>query len=102
MEEKNKKFGLIGKKIGYSFSKIFFQEKFKKENISNCSYENFDIKSINEVHNILNLKNIYGLNVTIPYKESIIEYLDDLDPISEKIGAVNTICFDNQKKKNWL
>ena len=98
MEEKIKKFGLIGKKIGYSFSKSFFQKKFKKENILNCSYENFDINSIKEVNNILDLKNIHGLNVTIPYKESIIEYLDDLDPISKKIGAVNTICFDNKRK----
>ena len=98
MREKNKKFGLIGKKIGYSFSKSFFQKKFKKENILNCSYENFDIKSIKEVNAILDSKNIHGLNVTIPYKESIIEYLDDLDPISEKIGAVNTICFDNKRK----
>ena len=98
MGEKNKKFGLIGKKIGYSFSKSFFQKKFKKENILNCSYYNFDIKSIKEVNTILDSKNIHGLNVTIPYKESIIEYLDDLDPISEKIGAVNTICFENKRK----
>tara|TARA_B100000963_G_scaffold321654_1_gene305144 strand:+ start:60524 stop:61267 length:744 start_codon:yes stop_codon:yes gene_type:complete len=98
MEGKNKKFGLIGKKIGYSFSQSFFQKKFKNENILNCSYENFELKSIDEVNNIFNLKNIHGLNVTIPYKESIIKYLDDLDPISEKIGAVNTICFNKQRK----
>ena len=98
MEEKNKKFGLIGKKIGYSFSQSFFQKKFKKENILNCSYENFDIESIEDIKDVFDLKNIQGLNVTIPYKETIIKYLDNLDPISKKIGAVNTICFDKQRK----
>ena len=72
------------KKNRLLFFKEFFRKNSKKENILNCSYENFDIKSIKEVNAVLDSKNIHGLNVTIPYKESIIEYLDDLDPISEK------------------
>jgi shikimate dehydrogenase len=85
------KFGLIGKNIGYSFSKRFFTEKFEKEN-KRHTYENFDIDSLEEFKKLLeNNPDLKGLNVTIPYKESIILYLNRLDSIAEKIGAVNTI-----------
>lgn len=85
------KFGLIGKDIAYSFSKNFFTDKFEREK-KRHTYENFDIGSLNEFKTLL-IKNpeLKGLNVTIPYKESIIPLLDKLDPKAEKIGAVNTI-----------
>ncbi|MGB1308716.1 MAG: shikimate dehydrogenase family protein [Oceanihabitans sp.] len=94
-----RKFGLLGKNIAYSFSKNYFSEKFNSENITNTTYENFDIENINKFVSILeNNPNINGLNVTIPYKESIIPYLDKLDKKAKKIGAVNTIKFTKKGK----
>lgn len=86
-----RKFGLIGRNIDYSFSRGYFREKFKNLGI-NDTYENFDIEDISEFPEIL-LKNpeLKGLNVTIPYKEEIIPYLDETDPVAQKIGAVNTV-----------
>lgn len=92
-----KTYGLIGKNISYSFSRNYFANKFKKENIKNSQYINFDIDNLSELNNIFNTDN-YGFNVTIPYKEAIIPYLDSLDFHAEKIGAVNTIKLENGKK----
>ena len=84
-------YGLLGKNISYSFSKGFFTRKFETENRKD-SYENFDIESIEEFPKILQeIKKLRGFNVTIPYKESIIPFLDKLDNEAEKIGAVNTV-----------
>ena len=85
-----KLFGLIGKNIDYSFSRTHFSEKFKQEKLD-YTYENFDLQSIEDFPHIFESKNISGLNVTIPYKESIIPYLDALDNEAKAIGAVNTI-----------
>ena len=85
------KYGLIGYNIGYSFSKTFFNFKFEKEN-RNDSYENFDIPVLSEISEILeNNPDLKGLNVTIPYKKSIIQLLDEVDKEALQIGAVNTI-----------
>ena len=85
------KYGLIGYNIGYSFSKTFFNFKFEKEN-RNDSYENFDIPVLSEISKILeNNPDLKGLNVTIPYKKSIIQLLDEVDKEALQIGAVNTI-----------
>lgn len=85
------KFGLIGKNISYSFSKTYFTEKFETENLLH-SYENFDIPSIESFPNIISeTPDLKGLSVTIPYKETVIPLLDDLDAEAQKIGAVNTI-----------
>ena len=87
-----RKFGLIGKNISYSFSKKYFSTKFQDENILNATYENFDIQNIEEFEGIVeSTSKLKGLNVTIPYKESIIPYLDKLSKKAKKIGAVNTI-----------
>jgi len=86
-----RKYGLIGKNINYSFSKKYFNDKFLKENIRNCSYENYDLQSIKDFKNIIKDNAIKGLNVTIPYKEEIIELVNKIDPIAKKIGAINTI-----------
>ena len=92
-----KTYGLIGKNISYSFSRNYFANKFKKEDIKNSQYINFDIDNLSELNNIFNTNN-FGFNVTIPYKEVIIPYLDSLDFHAEKIGAVNTIKLENRKK----
>jgi shikimate dehydrogenase len=90
----NKKFGLIGKDISYSFSKKYFTEKFAQDLYEDCSYENFDILNIEDFPSILkNNPNLKGLNVTIPYKESIIPYLDTVSDKAFQIGAVNVIRF---------
>jgi shikimate dehydrogenase len=92
--ETNKKFGLIGKDISYSFSKKYFTEKFSKELFDDCTYENFDIPNIEEFPNILkNNPDLKGLNVTIPYKEAIIPFLDTMSDKAFRIGAVNVIRF---------
>lgn len=88
-----KKLGLIGKNINYSFSQNYFKKKFEVEQINTIySYQNFDIENINQFPEILK-KNpeLIGLNVTIPYKQSIIPFLDELSVNAKEIGAVNTI-----------
>ncbi len=92
------KFGLIGKNIGYSFSKTFFSQKFEREKLPH-SYENFDIPSFDFFPNILSKnEDLKGLNVTIPYKEVVIPMLDSLDEEAKKIGAINTIKVSKNKK----
>ena len=90
-------FGLVGKNIDYSFSRKYFAEKFSKEQID-AEYLNFDIADISEFPEILNRQNVTGFNVTIPYKEKIISFLDELDDDAKKIGAVNTIKVENDGK----
>lgn len=92
------KYGLIGKNIGYSFSKTFFNIKFEQED-SRDSYSNFDISSIDQLKEILKEdKSIKGLNVTIPYKEIVMPLLDRIDKEAIAIGAVNTIKINKKGK----
>ncbi len=94
-----RKFGLIGKNISYSFSKGYFKNKFETESINNVSYQNFDLDSLKEFNSIFrDSPEISGLNVTIPYKENIIEYLDALNKTAKIIGAVNTIKITKKGK----
>lgn len=94
-----KLFGLIGHPLTHSFSKQYFENKFEKENIVDCSYNLYDIKNISLYKNVFETPNLIGLNVTIPYKESIIDLLDELDEVAKNIGAVNTIKFNSNTKK---
>lgn len=88
----SKLFGLIGKNISYSFSKKYFETKFQKEELIGFSYENFDLQAISQFPKMIRENpNLKGLNVTIPYKEKIIPYLDELSGKASKIGAVNCI-----------
>lgn len=97
-----KKFGLIGYPLGHSFSKNYFNEKFHSENID-AEYVNFEIPSIKDFpHVLLENPNLAGMNVTIPYKEQVIPYLDELDPDAKAIGAVNVIKIVRQKGKTKL
>ena len=91
-------YGLVGKNIDYSFSRNYFNDKFKKSDI-NCVYENFDLNSIDEFDMLFQTSNqISGLNVTIPYKETVLPHLDGLDSDAKRIGAVNTIKIQNGKR----
>lgn len=85
-----KTYGLIGKNIDYSFSRNYFKQKFESEKIVDCEYVNFDIKDIKEILFVFENQN-QGYNVTIPYKETIIPFLDNLNQDAQEIGAVNTI-----------
>lgn len=86
-------YGLIGYPLTHSFSKRYFTDKFIREKIKESSYELFEMKSLEELPELLKKKtDLRGLNVTIPHKKDVIAYLDDLDDASaERIGAVNTI-----------
>lgn len=85
-------FGLIGKNINYSFSEKFFNKKFEKEFIKNATYKLFDIENIHIIKKLfVDIKNLHGLNVTIPYKQEIIPLLTDLSQEAKQIKAVNTI-----------
>ena len=83
-------YGLIGKNIEYSFSRNYFNNKFEKFRIRDTEYKNFDLSDISEFEKI-DLSNIVGFNVTIPYKEDIITFIDKVSDDAKKIGAVNTI-----------
>jgi len=88
-----RRFGLIGYPLGHSFSKAYFTEKFARENITDCIYENFPLSDISEFKGFLNqYPDLEGLNVTIPYKEKIIPFLDILDPVAGEVRAVNTVA----------
>jgi shikimate dehydrogenase len=96
------KYGLIGKRLGHSFSSSFFNDKFKAEGID-AEYVNFEIPQIEDIRSIIEGNpNLCGLNVTIPYKEQIIPYLDELDDDAKSIGAVNVIKIIRQKGKTKL
>ncbi|WP_407403156.1 shikimate dehydrogenase family protein [Chryseobacterium sp.] len=97
----SKKLGLIGKNISYSFSKKYFQEKFQKLNLTEYSYSIIDLREIEEVENLFSDPEILGFNVTIPYKEKIIPFLDNLSDEAAKIGAVNCVLIENGKKTGY-
>lgn len=90
--------GLIGYPLSHSFSQKYFTEKFEKESIPNYAYELFPLKSIQEFPGLTQNQEIAGLNVTIPYKEQVIPFLDRLDDSASVIGAVNVIKIQNGEK----
>ncbi len=84
-------FGLIGKSLSHSFSKSYFEEKFKTGSLSNFNYTNFDIANLDNLIHLITENHLSGLNITKPYKEVVIPFLDQIDPIAKQIGAVNCI-----------
>ena len=89
--QEEKIYGLIGFPLIHSFSQTFFNQKFKAEKI-NARYMNFEIPDIGDFMEVLaEYPAIEGLNVTIPYKTQVIPYLTDIDPVAQRIGAVNVI-----------
>lgn len=93
-----RKFGLIGKNIIHSFSEKYFTEKFSSEKIKDAVYKTYDLKDLSQIENLLNDPNLIGFNVTIPFKEQIIPYLDELSTEAKAIGAVNCVKLINGKK----
>lgn len=90
-----KTYGLVGKSLGHSFSKSFFEEYFKTNNID-AQFLNFELENIESITELFE-KNLSGLTITIPYKESIIPFLDELSPEAKEIGAVNVVQFNDGK-----
>jgi len=89
-------YGLIGYPLGHSFSKRFFTEKFENEHI-NAFYESYPIENIQKITELIASVELSGLNVTIPYKEQVIPFLDELNETAAAIGAVNVIKFIRSK-----
>jgi len=88
----NKLLGLIGYPLGHSFSAGYFANKFLKESIDGFEYGNYEIDNINKLPSVIeNNPQLVGINVTIPYKEAVIPFLDELDDSAKNVGAVNTI-----------
>jgi shikimate dehydrogenase len=91
-------FGLIGYPLDHSFSEAYFKEKFKREGI-NAQYRNFPLESIDQFKDLVSkYPDLNGINVTIPYKESILPFLDALSQTARAVKAVNTICFCRKDK----
>ncbi len=99
--DSNKKLGLIGKNIAYSFSQKFFENKFRKLMLKDYSYTIFDVAEPEDIQAMLSVPGLLGCNVTIPYKEKIIPYLDGLSDEALEIGAVNCIRIENGKKTGY-
>jgi shikimate dehydrogenase len=97
-----KVFGLIGQTVSHSFSKSFFDEKFFREGLRDHHYELFPLNNIKEIETLIkDTKGLAGLNVTLPYKEQVMQYLDEVDPAAKKIGAVNVIKFKDGKRTGF-
>lgn len=94
-----KVFGLIGQTVSHSFSKVYFDEKFFREGLRDHHYELFPLNNINEIEALIkDTEGLTGLNVTLPYKEQVIRFLDEVDPVAKKIGAVNVIKIKDGKR----
>lgn len=98
-----RKFGLIGYPLGHSFSKKYFTEKFQNERIRNCSYELYPIENVNILPELIrNEPDLTGLNVTIPYKTSVMALLDEISAEAQDVGAVNTVKIKRTGGKAFL
>ncbi|WP_372642536.1 shikimate dehydrogenase [Ancylomarina sp.] len=97
-----KTYGIIGNPLGHSFSKQYFSDKFRNEEID-AQFLNFEIPDIEKILNVIqDNPNLLGLCVTIPYKEEVMAYLDEIDPLAKEIGAVNSIQIRRKDGKTYL
>lgn len=99
--ESSVKLGLIGRNISYSFSKKYFEQKFQKLLLSHYSYEIFELENLDNISELMKTLNLKGLNVTIPYKEKVIPFIDELSEEAQDIGAINCIKIENGKTKGY-
>lgn len=86
-----RKFGLIGYPLGHSFSANYFRQKFQDAHIRDCYYANYELADIGGLQQVLLDPELEGLNVTIPYKEAVLPFLDEPDPVVREMGACNCI-----------
>lgn len=86
-----KAYGLIGKSLLHSFSKDYFDRKFEVEKIQGVTYQLYELQGLDQLNELIQRENLIGLNVTIPYKEQVIGYIDEIEPNANRIGAVNCI-----------
>ena len=94
-------FGLIGKSLKHSFSERYFNVLFKKQGLINYKYSLYEIDNIEKIRSIFDHDSLLkGVNVTIPYKSSVIPFLDELSPVGHSIKAINCILNQNHKKCN--
>lgn len=92
-----REYGLIGYPLKHAFSRTYFQEKFVRESINDSKYQLFSLSDISKLQRILEAHpNLYGINVTTPYKELVIPFLTEIDPVALSIGAVNTIAINHR------
>lgn len=96
-----RKFGLIGYPLGHSFSRKYFSEKFIAESVSGCVYDNYELASVSLLENLFKDPEIEGLNVTIPYKQDVLAYLDSPDPVVREVGACNCIRIRNGRREGF-
>lgn len=98
-----RKFGLIGYPLSHSFSKKFFTEKFKDEQIAGCEYELYPIAHIDQFAKLIaDDPELEGINVTIPYKVQVLPFLNEMDEAATEIGAVNCISIELRNAERWL
>ena len=96
-------YGLIGKPLDHSRSQSYFEEKFRKENITGCFYVNYPLNDISDIRKLVSTNpGISGLNLTIPFKTSVIRFLDHIDFNAEQIGAVNCIKITRKRDGTFL
>jgi shikimate dehydrogenase len=96
------RYGLIGEKLGHSFSATYFNDRFAKEGLTDYVYDLYELESIDAFTELISsTPELKGLNVTTPFKEQIIPFLDDVDDLAKRIGAVNTIKIENGKTKGY-
>jgi shikimate dehydrogenase len=97
-----KLYGLIGYPLGHSFSKKYFTEKFERENLPDCAYELFPIQSIKDLPSLISsTRFLKGLNVTIPYKQQVLDYVTEKSDTVKDIGAANTIKIQDKKLRAY-
>ena len=94
-----KRFGLIGKRLGHSFSAKYFAEKFEREGLLDCDYSLYELPEIECVKEFMLTPDLVGFNVTIPYKQQIIPYLDALDAQAREVGAVNCVKIERDGRR---
>ena len=93
------RYGIIGKPLGHSYSERYFTELFAREGID-AQYKPYPIDQIEEVRELM--KQLDGFNVTYPYKETILPYLNEIDSIAQEIGAVNVVCHGKGYNTDWI
>ena len=94
--------GLVGNKLSHSLSQVYFREKFRSLGLTNADYLLFELESIGELPTLLQQHNaLVGFNVTIPFKQDVIKYLDDIDDVAKEAGAVNTVLIDKGNLKGF-